>query len=212
MTVFKVITVLAFVMFTTVISAKADTPVSDMPAGLYSLDKNHSSLHVKIDHVGLSKYTIRFDDFDSVVQLDPQNITQSRVRATIDMTSVNTGHPNEDGKDFDKKLSEGKEWLNTETFPKAEFISRGVEKTGDNTAVITGDLTFMGVTKPVTLNATLNAALGNHPFLNKPALGISATGSFKRSDFGLKTYIPHVGDEVQIVIEAEYVFGYTHGQ
>lgn len=210
MPLFKTFAVLAFISFFAIGSAQAEqTAVSDMPAGLYSLDPTHASLHFKVSHVGLSHYTARFDKFDSLIQLDPNDVTKSKVKATIDVTSLNTGYPHPEEKDFDKKLTEGTEWFNTNQFPEMTFISRTIEKTGDMTAKITGDLTFLGVTKPVVLDATLNAAMGNHPFMNKPALGISATGFLKRSDFGMNTYIPNIGDEVAFIIEAEYIFGHN---
>jgi polyisoprenoid-binding protein YceI len=67
-------------------------------------------------------------------------------------------------------------------------------------------LTFLGVTKPVTLDVTFNKALGQHPFANKPALGFTAEGSLKRSEFGMDTYIPQIGDEVDFIIQAEFFY------
>lgn len=209
MPLFKSVAVLALLIILPLSAARAatETPIEDMPAGIYTMDPTHASLHWKVSHVGLSNYTARFDRFESILQLDPQDITKSKVKATIDATSINTGYPFSQEKDFDKKLSESQEWFNTGQFPEITFISRKIEKTGDNTAKMTGDLTFLGVTKPVTLDVTLNAALGNHPFENKSALGFSATGTLKRSDFGMTTYIPQIGDEITFMIEAEYIYG-----
>jgi polyisoprenoid-binding protein YceI len=77
-----------------------------------------------------------------------------------------------------------------------------VVKTGDKTLTIAGDLTLKGKTLPITLQATLNQA-GPHPFSKKPAVGFSATTSFKRSEFGLAEYVPAVSDEVSVRIEIE---------
>jgi polyisoprenoid-binding protein YceI len=62
-----------------------------------------------------------------------------------------------------------------------------------------------GVTKPVTLNATMNAALAKHPMMDMAIFGVSATGTIKRSEFGLTELVPFIGDEVQLVIEAEFM-------
>lgn len=187
-------------------TASADTKPDAMPAGVYKLDNTHASLTWKVMHMGLAKYTARFTKFDTDILYNAEDITKSRVKATIDPTSIRTDYPNPEEKDFDKKLVEDKEWFNAKQFPSITFNSTAIEKTGDMTAKITGDLTFLGVTKPVTLDVVLNKALGNHPYANKPALGISATGSIKRSDFGFSTYIPTIGDEVEIMIEAEFIY------
>ncbi len=190
------------------IQAKAQeaTDLEGMPSGLYELDKNHASLIWKVSHLGLSNYTARFTDFDIDIDFNAFEPAASRVRATIDPTSVETDFPEPEKKDFDKELAMKESWFNAEQFPQITFMSTSVEKTGDNTGKVTGDLTFLGVTKPVTLDVVFNKAIGNHPFANKPALGFSATTTIKRSYFGLTTYIPQIGDEVEIIIEAEFFY------
>jgi polyisoprenoid-binding protein YceI len=186
--------------------AQEGTKLSGMPGGLYKLDKTHASLIWKVSHLGLSDYTARFTNFDVDLYLDAQDPIRSRVRATIDPTSIETDYPNPEKKDFDAQLVNDAGWFNATQFPKIIFTSTMVEKTGDNTGKMTGDLEFLGVKKPVTLDVTYNKSLGNHPFANKPAIGFSATGSLKRSDFGMNTYIPQIGDEVDIIIEAEFFY------
>ena len=82
------------------------------------------------------------------------------------------------------------------------FKSTKVETTGEHTANITGDLTLHGVTKPVTLAVTHNKS-GKHPFMDRMETGFSATGTIKRSDFGMTEAVPMVSDEVEIRIEVE---------
>ena len=65
-----------------------------------------------------------------------------------------------------------------------------------------GDLTILGTTKPITLDLTLNQA-GIHPMSEEPHVGFSATGSIKRSEFGMIYGVPAVGDDVHIIIEVE---------
>ena len=77
--------------------------------------------------------------------------------------------------------------------------------TGAKTAKVTGDLTLLGVTKPVVLDVTLNNAMREQPFAKKPALGFSGTTTINRSEFGLSKYVPMIGDQVQILIEAEFL-------
>lgn len=182
------------------------TDVHSMPGGIYKLDPNHASLTWKVSHLGLSNYTARFTSFDADILLTPMKLEKSKVRATIDVSSLETDYPTPEKKDFDKELTTNAGWFNAPQFPEIKFMSNKVEITGDNTGKITGDLTFLGVTKPITLDVTFNKALGNHPFVNKPALGFSATASLNRSDFGMKRYLPQIGDKVDIIIEAEFLY------
>lgn len=204
MRIFALAFALFIIPFTTM--AQEAVKIEAMPAGLYKMDPTHASLTWKVDHMGMSKYTARFKKFNIDLLFNNLDVTKSRVKAAVNPMSVETDYPDLEKKDFNKELSEGKQWLNSEQFPEITFNSTKVEITGNNTGKLTGDLTFLGVTKPVTFDITLNKPMGNHPFANKPALGFSATGSIKRSDFGLNTYIPTVGDEVQIIIEAEFIY------
>lgn len=189
------------------VAAKAAmTPVATMPAGAYTLDKTHSSLVWKVNHLGLSNYTARFTKIDAMLNFDPKDPTKSTLVATIDPTSVKTDYPYPEKKNFDAELTKGKEWFNTKQFPKITFKSTKIEKTSDTTGKIYGELTFLGVTKPLVLDATFNGAYAKKPFAPNDAagLGFSATGIIKRSLWGLGTYVPAVGDDVTIQLETEF--------
>ena len=88
-------------------------------------------------------------------------------------------------------------FLNAAAYPTITFVSKSVKRTGPASAVITGDLTLHGVTKPVTLDAKFNAG-GSNPMSKKYTVGFDATGHFNRSDFGVKTFVPMVSDQVDI--------------
>jgi polyisoprenoid-binding protein YceI len=94
------------------------------------------------------------------------------------------------------------EWLDTAKFPKITFSSSRIESAGDATYTVHGDLTIKDITKPVTLSATINAAT-MHPLRNVPVVGVSATGTVLRSDYGLEKYAPAVTDELQLTVEVE---------
>ncbi|QMW21466.1 YceI family protein [Sandaracinobacteroides saxicola] len=174
-----------------------------VPSGVYGMDAAHSSLVWRVKHLGLSWYTARFAKMDGSVTLDAANPLNSKVNVTIDAASVKTEFPFPDQTDFDKKLT-GEQVMNAAKFPTITFASTKLVSTGPNTGKMTGDLTFLGVTKPVTLDVTLNGAM-DHPMMKVPVLGFSAKGSIKRSDFGQKMYLPAVGDTVELVIEAEFL-------
>lgn len=185
-------------------SARAEmTPVSEMPAGVYNLDKSHATMLWKVNHVGLSDYIGRFTDFTVDLDFDPAAPENSSLNVSVNPLSLATDYPYPEKKDFSKQLATDEQWLNAGAFPKIEFVSTSIEKTGDNTGVVTGDLTFLGVTKPLSLDVVFNGAYLEKPFASVPALGFSATGVLKRSDWGLDTYVPSIGDEVELEIEVE---------
>ncbi|MCI5043070.1 MAG: YceI family protein [Aquisalinus sp.] len=180
------------------------TPYQEMPAGEYVLDKSHASLTWKVSHFGLSNYTARFTRFDATVDFDPANPANSTLSVTVDPTSVETDYPNAEAKDFDKELAESDRWFNAGEFPEISFVSTGIEMTGETTGIVTGDLRFMGVTKPASLDVTFNAAFAERPFSGLATLGFSATGTVTRSDWGMSGLVPNIGDDVDLLIEVEF--------
>lgn len=181
----------------------AQTPAAELPAGTYKLDPTHASLIWKVNHMGLSNYTGRFTKFDATLTYDPKDPAKSTLEVTVDPTSVETDYPNPEKEDFNKKL-QGAEWFNAGKYSAITFRSTGVTSQDDKHGIVTGDLNFLGQTKPLTLNVTFNGGMAEHPFAKKPAMGFSATGTMKRSNWGFDTYIPTLGDEVQLIIEAEF--------
>ena len=188
---------------------------STAPAGLYTLDKAHTSVNFRVSHMGFSHYTARFTKIDGKIAFDPAHPEQMSVTADIDPASLQTNYPLHDPTypmpdlDFDKVLT-GKDFFDVARYPAMTFRSTKVEVTGKNTARVTGDLTMHGVTKPVVLETTFNG--GYAPGAIDPMgarIGFSAHGSLKRSDFGMGMGVPAkgtnmgVGDKVEILIEAE---------
>jgi polyisoprenoid-binding protein YceI len=170
--------------------------VADMPAGTYGIDTGHASLVAKIGHMGFSNYAMRFTKIDARFSFDPANPTAAKVTATIDPASIDTGSAS-----FDEKLK-GATWLNAAKFPTITFASTALVMTGANSGQMTGDLTFLGVTKPVTLDVTWNGVGAG--MMTETRTGFSATGSIKRTDFGFGTYVPVISDRVDLLIEIEF--------
>lgn len=175
------------------------------PSGTYIMDRNHASLHFKVSHMGLSNYTARFTGMNATLVLDSEKPENSTLVVEVDPLSLRTDFPNPEVKDFDKELTMEPAWLDAGSYPEIVFTSKKMTRTGPNSGTVEGDLTFRGVTKPVTLDVTLNGAMAKHPFVDAGALGISATGTIKRSDFGMANMVPAIGDEVDIIIEAEFI-------
>ncbi len=182
---------------------------TEVPAGTYTLDRNHASLIFRVNHLGFSHYTARFTRFDARLQLDPAEPAASSVTATIDASSIETDNP-DPALDFDHQL-QNQDWLNTAQFPQMTFRSTRLELTGPNTARVLGSLGLHGVTRPVVLDVTFNGGYASNPLDPSGArIGFSAQGTFRRSEFGMAVGIPPpgstfgVGDEVEIQIEAEF--------
>lgn len=171
---------------------------SDVSGGHWVMDKRHSSLIARVTHMGVSLYTVRFDSFDASFDYDPAHPENARIQASVDPASLDVNA------DYAKDFAQ--EFLSASKFPTATFASTSIQPGTGNQATMTGDLTLMGVTKPVTFNVTL-VGVGHEvlplPFGQKAA-GFEATTTIKRSDFG-STYLNNlVGDEVTLQIEAEF--------
>ncbi len=171
-------------------------PIAAKAADTYTLDPTHTSVIWKANHFQFSNPHGIFSLVEGTVTLDEAAPEKSRVDVTINTGNLFTGNTK-----FDDHLK-SKDFFNVGEFPKATFTSTKVEKTGDKTAKVTGNFTLLGITRPVTLDVTLNHK-GEHFMTKKPTVGFTATGTIKRSEFGMKFGIPGVSDEVPIVIEAE---------
>ncbi len=172
-------------------------------AQTYQFDKGHTQIRISWNHVGLSEQSALFREYSGNVTFDQQDVTNSSVNVTIDPASVDTGVP-----DFDDHLKSS-DFFHVEEHPEVTFETTEVVQTGPNSGRMTGDLTIKGITKPVTLDITLNYA-GEHPlgaFIDKykgrQAAGFKATGRVLRSEFDLGRNAPLVSDWVDIEINTE---------
>lgn len=178
------------------VAASDPSPFAEVPSGSYMLEKNHGYISFTYSHFGFSRPHVGFRDFDVDLILDSAEPQNSRLEVTIDGGSVYSRVD-----EFDGHLK-GSDYFDVENHPKITFTSTSVEQVEPNKLTVTGELTIKGVTLPVELDTTVNKA-ANHPVSNAPTIGISATTTVKRSDWGLSKYAPLVGDEVTIFIEAE---------
>jgi polyisoprenoid-binding protein YceI len=190
------------------LSTTAPPPsIEGLPAGDYVLDPAHSTLFFKVSHLGFSNFTMWFDTFGADLRIDPANPAEATVSATVDPASLMIHAPPEG---FTEHLR-GKDFVDAAQFPAITFKSTAIAMKGKNTADVIGDLTLHGVTMPVTLTATFNGGYAGHVYEPRARIGFSAHGTFKRSDFGIGYGVPEpgasmgTGDEVQVVIEAEFL-------
>jgi polyisoprenoid-binding protein YceI len=177
------------------------------PAGDYVLDRTHANLQWSGLHNGLAWYSARFTNFDIKLNFNPADVTKSKVTATIDPKSIETDFAKTraagNTEDFNGVLANGERFFNAAKFPTITFASTAVTKTGANTGKMTGNLTFLGVTKPVTLDVTY---IGNRndPRTQKHKVGFQAVGTINKTQWGMAAG-GSIADNIKIEINAEMV-------
>ncbi|MBS0361617.1 MAG: YceI family protein [Proteobacteria bacterium] len=178
-------------------AAPSTTDPAKVPAGDYVLDKRHASLTVRVVHMGFSHYTMRLNGLDASFTYDPANWRQTKATITVDPSSIDTHDPA-----FDRQITG---YFEPDKYPTITFVTTGIEGGADGKGTMTGDLTFHGVTKPVTLDVTFDGA-GHGVTPIGTRLGFSGTGRIKRSDFGLNSMILNqfTSDEVELAFEVEF--------
>jgi polyisoprenoid-binding protein YceI len=168
-------------------------------ADRFAMDKVHTNIAFLINHLGYSNMLGQFQEFEGEFLFDQQTITNSRISLTIQTASIDTDHEARD------KHLRSPDFFNALEFPTMTFTSTGIEKTGDNSGRVTGDLTLLGTTRPVTLDVTFNK-MAPHPiafYKGVMVAGFSARGTVKRSAFGMKYGLPNLGDEITLILEVE---------
>jgi polyisoprenoid-binding protein YceI len=162
----------------------------------YNIEPNHATVTWHANHLGFSNPSGKFTDIQGAIMFDAKNPSKSSVDVTIRIASLSTGLPK-----FDKHLKSA-DFFNLDEFDTAKFVSNKITVIGKNKAKIAGELTLMGITKPVVLNTTFNK-VGPNPFNQVETIGFSATTTIKRSEFNMNYGIPNVSDNVNIAIEIE---------
>lgn len=162
----------------------------------YTLDSSHSQIVFSYNHLGFSTTYGMFSGFAGEIMYNAEDPASSSVNVSMPVMSMFTGWEQRDG-----------HFMSDDFFGATEedlvsFTSTSIEVTGDNTALITGDLTMNDVTQSVVLDAVLNQA-ANHPMAERPWLGFNATTTLLRSDFEVGNFAPFVSDEVEIIISIE---------
>ena len=166
----------------------------------YVIDKTHFAVGFLVEHVGYAKTLGMFREIDGTYSHDTSNNTINDINIIIKTESVFTNHDKRD----EHLMSP--DFLNVAKYPEMIFSANNVEITNDKT-IINGELTLLGVTKPLVLTGTINK-MAKYPFggIIKPyVMGISARGVIKRSEHGMMYAIKDnlVGDEIELIIEFE---------
>ncbi|MDF3982604.1 YceI family protein [Luteibacter sp. PPL554] len=174
--------------------ATAGTAVAD-PA-TYQLDPTHTMVLFSWNHFGFSNPSADLNNVQGTLVYDEKDPSKSSVDVTLPLSGLDTFVPK-----LDEHLKSA-DFLDATKYPNITFKSTKVSAAGKGKLKVTGDLTVHGVTKPVTLDVTVNK-VGDHPMLKVPAVGFDATATLKRSDFGVGAYVPNVSDEIKVRITTE---------
>ncbi|MBB5881059.1 polyisoprenoid-binding protein YceI [Xanthomonas arboricola] len=165
----------------------------------YALDPVHTRVLFAVEHAGFSKALGTVSGSSGSLVFDPDDWAAARLDVTVPLHRADLG----DAKWNEATLA--RNLLDAERFPDAHFVSTQVEASGQNHARVTGNLTLHGVTRPVTLDVTLNA-LKRHPLPPfRRTAGFSATATLSRAEFGIDAWKSMIGDTVELRIEAEAV-------
>jgi polyisoprenoid-binding protein YceI len=169
----------------------------------WQIDNAHSEIQFSVRHMMISKVRGSFDNFTGEIELSEENPAAATVDVTVDVASINTREEQRDGH------LKSADFFDVETYPTMHFASTGVERTGDKSAKLHGNLTIRDVTKPVTLDVEYQG-MAKSPWGTTSA-GFTASGKLNRKDWGLnwnqalETGGVLVGEEVTISVEVELV-------
>ncbi len=177
-----------------------DVGVLGIPSGTYAIDKSHTYVTFSYFHQGLSYPLLRATGINGELELDNTEIENSTVSIAVNVDSIRTNLDY-----FDKELASRK-FFHAEKYSHITFATHSYRPLNESSGELTGFVTIRDITRPIVLSVTINGAM-DHPMLNTPVIGFSASGSLRRSDFDLDRFIPMVADQVNISIEAEFLHG-----
>ena len=173
--------------------------VAEAEPARYELDPAHTTIAFLVEHIGYAKTLGQFVRASGGYTFDAETGALTAVRVDVETESVDTHHEARD------RHLESADFLAAEEHPTMTFTADGARQTGERTFVVTGELTLLGTTRPLTLEATVNK---NAPYPigdRAEVMGVSARGMLKRGEFGMTYGVADnlVGDDVEIVIETE---------
>lgn len=172
----------------------------------YAVESSHAFLTWSVKHNDLSTYTVTFTDFDAALNFDSDTPENSTLSVTINPLGLQTVYPDPKKRaEWEEELSKDKKFLNADNFPAITFNSTQVTRTDEFTGTVTGDLTFLGLTKPVTLDVKYNGSANMPWYGQRDLLGFDATTTLKRSDWGMTSMLGVISDDVTIKFSGEFL-------
>ena len=167
-------------------------------AQVYNIDPSHTYPSFEADHMGLSFWRGKFTKSSGKIILDRQAKTGGSVEISIDASTVDFGHAKMNEK------ARGDEIFNVAKFPTITYKSTALKYEGDKLVAVEGEMTMLGITKPLSLTLTHFKCL-IHPLHKREVCGADAHGRFDRSDFGMNIGLPRFSPEIKLAIQVEGV-------
>jgi len=183
----KKLILVPFLLVTTCVSAQ-----------VYNIDPSHTYPSFEADHMGLSVWRGKFTKSGGKIVLDRQSKTGGSVEISIDASTVDFGHAKMNEK------ARGDEMFNVAKYPTVTFKSTALRFEGDKLVAVEGEMTMLGITKPLSLTLTHFKCL-IHPLHKREVCGADAHGRFDRSDFGMNIGLPRFSPEIKLAIQVEGV-------
>jgi polyisoprenoid-binding protein YceI len=166
-------------------------------AGTYKVDPYHTQVVFAIDHMGFSVFRGFLSEASGTLVLDPAKPAATQLSVTIPMSSIHTTSAKLDGELVSP------EWLDATAFPTATFVSTKVTPGPDGMAIVMGNLTFHGVTKPTEMRVRFHGT-GSNPMSKAATIGFDGRLMLERSEFGAGKYVPLISDHVELTIAAAF--------
>lgn len=185
------------VVASTAVEAQAPTAPQSVEAGTYKVESNHTLARFTVNHFGFNEFFGVIPGATGTMTLNPKALAATKLDISLPVSAISTTNATLDGE------LKSADWFDAAQYPSIRFVSQKVVQTGPRTARISGTITMHGVSKPLTLDATLGGA-GVNMMDKAYTVGFSATGTLKRSDFGVTKYVPAVSDDVKIDITVAF--------
>lgn len=166
-------------------------------AAEYTLTRQYGSVFFRVFHQQYLNLVGRFDDYSGTLYLDPDNLENSRLTASVNMASLNMAD-----KDVTETLVNSSAWFNASLFPEATFTSTSATVIGENAVEFSGDLEFVGNTQPWTLRVQFFPGASGE--LGGNTVGILGTGTIDRLSFGMDQYRNMAADTVDIEVNVKF--------
>ena len=165
-------------------------------AQVYNIDPSHTFPSFEADHMGLSFWRGKFTKTTGKIILDRQSKSGGSVEISIDASTIDFGHAKMNEK------ARGDEMFNVAKYPVVAFKGTALKYEGDKLIAVDGEMTMLGITKPLSLTITHFKCL-IHPLHKREVCGADAHGRFDRSDFGMNIGLPRFSPEIKLAIQVE---------
>lgn len=166
-------------------------------AGDYTLTRQYGSVLFRVMQQQYLQLVGRFDNYAGTLHLDTENLANSTLSASVDMTSLSLAD-----KDVVETLVNSSVWFNASIYSEAKFISTATEVVDEDEVIFHGELTFVGKTQPWDLHVQFFG--GSDGELAGSSVGIQGKGVINRLDFGLDQYRNMAADSVEVEVNVKF--------